>query len=83
MIAADYPFLDVLWTMLIFFLWVIWFWILFTVVFDVFRRFDVPDLYASLSPRRWIAVDPIDGDFAPIEAARSDFGARLRALTSP
>lgn len=41
MIAADYPFLDVLWTMLIFFLWVIWFWILFTVVFDVFRRHDI------------------------------------------
>jgi hypothetical protein len=40
-IAADYPFLDVLWTMLIFFLWVIWFWILFTVVFDVFRRHDI------------------------------------------
>ena len=25
MIAADYPFLDVFWTMIIFFLWVAWF----------------------------------------------------------
>ena len=31
MLAADYPFLDVMWTMVVFFLWVIWFWLLFTV----------------------------------------------------
>ena len=41
MLAADYPFLDVLWTMLIFFLWVIWFWILITVFADIFRRHDI------------------------------------------
>ena len=29
--AADYPFLDVFWTMLVFFAWVIWFWLLITV----------------------------------------------------
>jgi hypothetical protein len=39
--AANYPFLDVLWTMLIFFLWVIWFWILITVFADLFRRHDI------------------------------------------
>ena len=39
-IAADYPFLDVLWTMLIFFAWIIWFWLLITVFADVFRRHD-------------------------------------------
>jgi hypothetical protein len=41
MLAADYPFLDVLWTMVIFFLWVIWFWLLFTVFADIFRRHDI------------------------------------------
>jgi Short C-terminal domain/Phospholipase_D-nuclease N-terminal len=41
MLAADYPFLDLLWTMLVFFLWVAWFWLLFTVWFDVFRRDDI------------------------------------------
>jgi hypothetical protein len=41
LIAADYPFLDVLWTMLIFFLWIIWFWLLITVFADVFRRKDI------------------------------------------
>ena len=41
MLAADYPFLDVLWTMLIFFAWVIWFWLLITVFADIFRRHDI------------------------------------------
>ena len=41
MIAADYPFLDVLWTMFIFFAWAIWFWLLITVFADIFRRHDI------------------------------------------
>ena len=40
MLAADYPFLDVLWTMLFFFAFIIWFWILITVFADIFRRKD-------------------------------------------
>ena len=38
MIAADYPFLDLFWTMLVFFLWVAWFMLLFRVIGDIFRR---------------------------------------------
>ena len=41
MIAADYPFLDVFWTMLVIFLWIAWFIILFRVLMDLFRRHDV------------------------------------------
>ena len=41
MLAADYPFLDILWSMFIFFLFVIWIWILITVFADVFRRKDI------------------------------------------
>ncbi|HEX6023361.1 MAG TPA: SHOCT domain-containing protein [Solirubrobacter sp.] len=41
MFAADYPFLDIFWTMLVFFMWVIWFWILITVMIDIFRRRDI------------------------------------------
>ena len=41
MLAADYPFLDVLWTLFIFFLFVIWIWILITVFSDIFRRKDI------------------------------------------
>lgn len=40
-VAADYPFLEVLWTMLIFFLWVSFFWLLIVVASDVFRRRDI------------------------------------------
>jgi hypothetical protein len=39
--AADYPLLDVFWTMLVFFAWVIWFWLLISVLGDVFRRHDL------------------------------------------
>lgn len=39
--ATDYPFLDILWTLLIFFAWVIWFWLLITVFADIFRRHDI------------------------------------------
>src|SRR4051794_15747532 len=39
--AADYPFMDVLWSMIIFFFWVIWIWIVVTVLIDVFRRHDI------------------------------------------
>ena len=40
-IAADYPFLDILWTMLVFFGWVIWFWLLIIVFSDLFSRHDI------------------------------------------
>jgi len=40
-IAADYPFLDVFWTMILFFLWVAWIWTLISVLGDVFRRHDI------------------------------------------
>ena len=39
--AADYPFLDVFWTMLVFVFWVIWIWILITVLIDLFSRDDL------------------------------------------
>ena len=38
--AADYPFLDVFWTMIIFFCWVIWIWMLVVILSDLFRRHD-------------------------------------------
>jgi len=41
LLAADYPFLDVLWTMLVFFAWVIWFFIIIRVLTDVYRRHDL------------------------------------------
>ena len=40
LLAADYPFLGVLWSMLVFFLWISWFMLLFYVIADIFRRRD-------------------------------------------
>jgi hypothetical protein len=40
-LAADYPLLDVIWTMLVFFGWVIWFWLLIVVFGDLFSRHDI------------------------------------------
>jgi hypothetical protein len=36
--AADYPFLNIFWSMVIFFCWVAWFWMLVLCVGDLFRR---------------------------------------------
>jgi predicted PurR-regulated permease PerM len=41
LLAADYPFLNVLWTMILFFFWVAWICILVTIISDLFRRHDV------------------------------------------
>ena len=41
MLAADYPFLDVLWTIVIFFVWISWIMLLFHAIGDVFRRRDI------------------------------------------
>ena len=50
MVASSYPFLDVMWTMLVFFAWLIWFWLLITVFGDVFRRRDL----SGLGKAAWI-----------------------------
>jgi hypothetical protein len=39
--AADYPFLSILGTMIIFFAWVIWIWMMVAILSDVFRRRDM------------------------------------------
>ena len=39
--ASNYPFLNIFWTILIFFAWVIWIWMAVTVLIDVFRRRDI------------------------------------------
>lgn len=38
--AYTYPFLNIFWTMLVFFAWIIWFWMLISVLADIFRRHD-------------------------------------------
>jgi Phospholipase_D-nuclease N-terminal/Short C-terminal domain len=40
LLAADYPFLDVFWSMIIFFCWVAWIWMVIAIFSDIFRRHD-------------------------------------------
>ena len=44
MVAANYPFLDVMWTMIVFFCWILWLWLLFAIWADIFRRHDIGGL---------------------------------------
>ncbi len=39
--SYSYPLLGVFWTIFIFFLWVVWFWILITIIIDLFRSHDL------------------------------------------
>jgi len=41
LVASSYPFLDLMWTILIVFMWIIWIMLLFYVIADVFRRHDI------------------------------------------
>jgi hypothetical protein len=40
LLASDYPFLDIFWTMAIFFIWVAWIWVLILALSDNFSRRD-------------------------------------------
>jgi Short C-terminal domain/Phospholipase_D-nuclease N-terminal len=39
--ASNYPVLDLFWTIIEFFLWVIWIWILIMIFIDIFRSHDL------------------------------------------
>lgn len=41
MFAADYPLLEVFWSIVIFFTWVMWIWMMVYIFSDLFRRRDV------------------------------------------
>jgi Short C-terminal domain/Phospholipase_D-nuclease N-terminal len=79
-IAADYPFLDVFWTLILFFLWFAWILVLFRVIVDVFRRDDASGWKKAL----WIAfviVLPFLGVLVYLIANGDDMGRRDVAQT--
>lgn len=49
MVAYTYPFMNIMWTMFIFFAWVVWVWLLITVLADNFRRSD----HSGLAKAAW------------------------------
>jgi hypothetical protein len=40
-LAAEYPFLNIFWTMIIFFVWVCWIWMVVGIFADIFSRHDI------------------------------------------
>jgi hypothetical protein len=74
-IAADYPFLDVFWTIIIFFLWVAWLVVLFRIIADIFRRHDTSGWVKAL----WIVfviVLPFLGVLVYLIANGDEMGRR-------
>jgi hypothetical protein len=50
--AADYPFLNILWSMILFFAWVAWIWVLIVIIGDLFRRHDA----SGWKKAAWVVV---------------------------
>ena len=40
-VENNYPLLEVIWTIIVFFAWVIWIWAVISILSDVFRRHDI------------------------------------------
>ena len=76
LLATDnYPFLEVFWTMLIFFAFVVWIWILFTVIADLFRRHDTSG-FAKVLWIVFIIVLPYFGVFVYLIAEHNGMTER-------
>jgi Short C-terminal domain/Phospholipase_D-nuclease N-terminal len=74
-LASDYPFLSVLWSMVVFFAFVIWVWLLIAVFADVFRRHDI----SGWGKAGWtilVIVLPYLGVFIYLIAHGSDMAKR-------
>src|SRR4051812_4440452 len=74
-IAADYPFLDVLWTMILFFTWVIWIWMVVVIFSDIFRRRDIGG-WAKAAWCVFIIVVPFLGVLVYLIAHHDDMAER-------
>jgi hypothetical protein len=50
--SSSYPLLNLIWTMIVFFAWIIWIWLLITIFADLFRRSDV----SGWAKAGWVVV---------------------------
>lgn len=62
-LGVVYPFLEVFWTILVFFAFVVWLWLLFSVFGDLFRRDDISG-WTKVLWMIFIVVLPFLGVFA-------------------
>ena len=74
-LAYDYPLLSAFWTMLVFFLWIMWFVLLFRVVMDIFRDDDLSG-WAKTGWLVFTVVLPFLGVFVYVIARGRNMGRR-------
>ncbi|MBY8339697.1 PLDc N-terminal domain-containing protein [Streptomyces spinosirectus] len=74
-LAYDYPMLSIFWSMLVFFLWIMWFVLLFRIVVDIFRD----DAMSGWAKGGWLAfviILPFLGVFVYVIARGKNMGRR-------
>jgi hypothetical protein len=74
-LAADYPFLSIFWTVLVVVAWVVWLWILVRVLIDVFRRRDISG-WGKAGWTLFMIVLPFAGVLAYLIVHGQDMGER-------
>jgi Short C-terminal domain/Phospholipase_D-nuclease N-terminal len=73
--AYDYPVLGVFWSILVFFLWIMWFFLLFRVIADIFRSDDLGG-WAKAAWLILVLLVPFLGVFVYVIARGDDMGRR-------
>jgi Short C-terminal domain/Phospholipase_D-nuclease N-terminal len=74
-LAYDYPVLGVFWSLLVFFLWIMWFFLLFRVIGDIFRSDDLGG-WAKAAWLIFVLLVPFLGVFVYVIARGDDMGQR-------
>jgi hypothetical protein len=71
----DYPLLDIIWSMVVFFSWILWIWLLIAVYTDMFRRPDI----GAWAKAGWVVLTlllPFIGVFAYLITQGRQMGER-------
>lgn len=70
-----YSFGQVMWSMFVFFMWILWFWLLFTVFGDLFSRHDISG-WAKAGWSVFVIILPFLGVFIYLIAEGKSMGER-------
>ena len=73
--VVAYTFGQAMWTMFVFFMWVLWFWLLFTVFADLFRRHDIGG-WGKAGWTLFVIILPFLGVFIYLIAEGKSMGER-------
>jgi hypothetical protein len=71
----DYPLIDIIWSMVVFFSWILWIWLLIAVYTDMFRRPDI----GAWAKAGWVVLTlllPFIGVFAYLITQGRQMGER-------